>query len=157
MNPLAQIIRKRYRSSLIGLGLVSVVVCFTAIRGTINVIPMLIVWIVLSIILVIIIVLNRTNYPAPKPWYRTFNKIFYLRMAQLGRIFAVLNMLSSIRSYNPLSSTSQSEKEVLGDIAGGVILTASATSTIRTAKDVESYYTAQDSAADIQASATSTA
>src|SRR4051794_37897203 len=45
----------------------------------------------------LIFVVNALNYPAPKPYYRSFNKVLYIYMAKIGVVFAALRTITDLK------------------------------------------------------------
>lgn len=105
-----------------------------------NKLAFIIVVAVLVTILTTLSLLNATNYPTQKAWYRTFNKVVYLWGGRLLIAGLILDTFRTVEDYNPLESTSPSLGETATRVGVNIAGAAVTTRNIRSAKQVEAYY-----------------
>lgn len=90
-------------------------------------------------------VLNTVNYPFPKQWYRTFNKVFYKYFMMVAGVMSFVSMLMNIKRFlNPFENFKQpsnpSHLEYLGSAAVNGVGVAIALDSMKDAEVVELYF-----------------
>jgi hypothetical protein len=153
MDDISAIIRLRKRAAvfIMVMTVVLLVVCVSAVvnssrsQGG---------WFVVLVIFVIMVPLsaglyavNAANYPTPKPYYRTFNKVVYIWMAKLGIIVSIISFLLNIkRALNPFEGGMEGGRQIsskaedlieAGSAAGGGIVSYHV---LKSGRAVEQYF-----------------
>ncbi len=134
-----KILKNRIRGSLIGIGIVMLIgaIVFGKLD---NKLTLSIIVISIVSLFIFVLMVNNYNYPNPNKYYRTFNKIFYIWLSRLLIIGSIINILSGIKNYNPLNSTSPSLNDTLAGIGADVGAIAIARKQLSTGKFVELYF-----------------
>ena len=120
MESIAPIIRQRQRGALTGVSIVMLVTVFALIKDTQQSVAILGTGAVLIVFLIGLFMVNGLNYPTPKPYYRTVNKVFYLNLSRLLIVLSIFDMIVNIkRLLNPLEGFAHEDSKAADALQAG--------------------------------------
>ena len=138
-NEIASIIKSRIVGPLVGNGIVMVVGVYS-MKDIDNKIVFALIMAAFVMFFTILSILNFNNYPTPKSYYRTFNKIVYIWLPRIALVGLVFDLYSNVRNYNPLRAGNPSLGETALNAGLDVGAMAVTKKQIGTAKFIDSYF-----------------